>query len=204
MLNHSQSFREQPVKISVPYYKYFLKKVHYISTILTFLDPLNSIQKTDQRNFYSQSWLLFKTNRSSINVSGLFIFQGPIGYGIRTTVRIRWSFAQMCCAMSLVCPSIAAHCMCQFWACGEHVNMPKTIESSAKCGVHAVIRFLYSEQATRNVVLRYCPSSWQCSAAYCSCYKEAPEAFSMGSVWSPTIICPDLAPCDFHLFPHNM
>ena len=26
MLNHSQSFREQPVKISVPYYKYFLRK----------------------------------------------------------------------------------------------------------------------------------------------------------------------------------
>ena len=25
-----------------------------------------------------------------------------------------------------------------------------------KCGVRAVIRFLYSEQATRNVVLRYC------------------------------------------------
>ena len=26
VLNHSQSFREQPVKISVPYYKYFLRK----------------------------------------------------------------------------------------------------------------------------------------------------------------------------------
>ena len=26
VLNHSQSFREQPVKISVPYYKYFQKK----------------------------------------------------------------------------------------------------------------------------------------------------------------------------------
>ena len=35
---------------------------------------------------------------------------------------------------------------CQFWACSEPVNMPKTIESPAKCGVHAVIRFLYSEK----------------------------------------------------------
>ena len=26
VLNHSQSFREQPVKISVAYYKYFLRK----------------------------------------------------------------------------------------------------------------------------------------------------------------------------------
>ena len=26
VLNHSQSFREQSVKISVPYYKYFLRK----------------------------------------------------------------------------------------------------------------------------------------------------------------------------------
>ena len=26
VLNHSQSFREQPVKSSVPYYKYFLRK----------------------------------------------------------------------------------------------------------------------------------------------------------------------------------
>ena len=59
-------------------------------------------------------------------------------------------------------------------------------------------RFFYSEQATRNDVLRYYPS-WQYSAAYCSCNKEAPEAFSMGSFWSPTIICPDLASCDFHL-----
>ena len=38
MLNHSQRFREQPVKISVPYYKYFLRKVHYIHTILTLQD----------------------------------------------------------------------------------------------------------------------------------------------------------------------
>ena len=27
VLNHSQSFREQPVKISVPYCKYFLRKI---------------------------------------------------------------------------------------------------------------------------------------------------------------------------------
>ena len=72
----------------------------------------------------------------------------------------------------------------------------------AKCGVHAVIWFLHSEQATRNVVLGYCPSSWHCSAAYCSCNKEAPEEFSMESVWSPTIICLDLIPCNFHVFPH--
>ena len=134
-------------------------------------------------------------------IRGIFFFQGPIGREIKTTVRIRWSFAQMCCAMSLVCPSIATHRTCQFWARNDPVNMPKTIESHAKCGVRAVIWFLYSEQATRNVVLRYCPSSWQCSSAYCSHNKEAPEAFSMGNVWSPSIIRPDLVPCDFHLFP---
>ena len=133
---------------------------------------------------------------------GYFFFHGSIGSEIRTTVRIRWSFARMCCAMSLVCPSIATHRICQFWARSEPVNMSKTIESPTKCGVCAVIRFLYSEQATRNIVIRHCSSSWQCSAAYCSCDKEAPEAFWMGRVWSPTIIRPDLAPCDFHLFPH--
>ena len=91
----------------------------------------------------------------------------------------------MCCATSLVCSSIATHRRCQFSARSEPVNIPKTIESPAKCGVRAVIRFLYSEQATRNVVLSYCPSSWQCSAAYSSCNKEAPEAFSMVSVSHP-------------------
>ena len=59
----------------------------------------------------------------------------------------------------------------------EPVNMPKTIEPPAKCAVRAVIRFLYSEKATRNVVLRYCPSPWQYSAAHCSCNKQTPEAF---------------------------
>ena len=93
------------------------------------------------------------------SVRGLFFFQGPIGREIRTTVRLRWSFAQMGCAMSLVCPPIATHRTCQLWARSEPVNIPKTIKSYAKCGVRAVIRFLYSEQATRNVFLRYCPSS---------------------------------------------
>ena len=102
---------------------------------------------------------------------------------------------------SLICPSIVTHHTCQFWARSEPVNMPKTILSPSKCGVRAVIRFLYSESVTKNAVLRYCTSSWQCSAAHCNCNKEAPEAFSMGSVWSPTIICPDFAPCDFHLSP---
>ena len=113
-------------------------------------------------------------------------------------MRIRSSFAQIFCAISQY-PSIATHRTCQFWACTEPLNMPKTIESLAKCGVRAVIRFPYSEQTKRNVVLRYCPSSYQCSAAYRSCNKEAPEAFSMGSILSPTIIRPDLAPCVFHL-----
>ena len=83
----------------------------------------------------------------------------------------------MCCAMTLVCPSIATHRSCQFWTRSEPVKTPKTIETPVKCGVLAVIRFLYSEPATRNGVLRYCPSSWQCSAAYCSCNKEAPNFF---------------------------
>ena len=79
----------------------------------------------------------------------------------------------MCCAVSLVCPSNETHRTCQFWKLSDPVNMPKTIESPAKCGVRAEIRFPYSEQATRNVFLRYCPCSWQCSAAHCSCNKEA-------------------------------
>ena len=44
-----------------------------------------------------------------------------------------------------------------------------------------------SEQATRNVVIRHCVSSWKYSAVHCNCNKEAPAAFLMGSVWSPTI-----------------
>ena len=128
-------------------------------------------------------------------IRGLFL-QGPIDREIRTTVRIRWSFAQMCCAMSLVCPSIVTHRTCQFWAHSEPVNMPKRIESPVKCGVRAVIRFLYSEQVTRNVVLRYCTSSWQYSAAYCSCKKRLLKRFrwevydhppSSARTWLPVI-----------------
>ena len=43
----------------------------------------------------------------------------------------------------LVCPSITTRRTCQHWARSEPVNMPKTIESPAKCGVRAVIRFIY-------------------------------------------------------------
>ena len=91
----------------------------------------------------------------------LFIFfQSPIGREIRTTVRIRWSFAQMCCTMSLVCPSIAALRTSQFWARSELMNMPKRIVSrqmwSACC--NSIPLFW---KVTRNVVLRYCPPSWQ-------------------------------------------
>ena len=52
--------------------------------------------------------------------------------------------------MSLVCPWIATHHTCQFWVRSEPVNMPRTIESPAKCGVSVVIPFLYSEQGTRS------------------------------------------------------
>ena len=135
--------------------------------------------------------------KSSLLV-GYFV-QGPVSRVIKTTVKMRWSFLLMCFVASLVCPSIASHRTCQLWARSEHVNMSRTIESTAKCDVHAVIRFIYSEQATRNVVIRHCSSSWQCSAAHCSCNKEAPAAFSMGSVWSPPY-SPDVAPSDFHLF----
>ena len=144
--------------------------------------------------------MVYNLQMKSTNYEG-YIFQVPIGREIRTTLGIRWSFTQMCCAMSLVCPSIATHCTCQFWARSEPVNMPKTIESPDKCGVGAVIRFLYSEQVTSIVVHRHCPSSWHCSSPYCSWSKETSEAFSMGSVWSSTITRPDLAACDFHLFP---
>ena len=112
------------------------------------------------------------------NTRAIF-FQGPIGRKIRNTVRIKRSFVQMSCAMSLVCPSIATHCTCQFWVRSEPVNMPKSIESPTKCGVCSVIWFLYSEKVMRNVVLRYCSYSWRCSASLCSCNKEASEAFSM-------------------------
>ena len=121
---------------------------------------------------------------SYIQIMKAIFFQDPIGRKIRTTVIIRWCFVQRCCVMSLVCPSIATHHMCQFWACSELVNMPKTIESPAKCGERTVIRFLYSEKATRNFVLKYCPPSWQCSAAQCRCNKEATKAFSMGCISS--------------------
>ena len=57
----------------------------------------------------------------------------------------------MCCAMSLVRPSIAIHRTCQFRACSEPMNMPKITQSPAKNGVRTVIRFLYSEQARRNL-----------------------------------------------------
>ena len=40
-------------------------------------------------------------------------------------MRIRWSFAQMCCAVSLVSPSIATHRTCQFWVLSEPVDMNK-------------------------------------------------------------------------------
>ena len=62
-------------------------------------------------------------------IRGLFLFQGPIGREIRTTVRISWSYAQMYCAMSLVCSSIATHLTCQFWARSEPVDMHKTTVS---------------------------------------------------------------------------
>ena len=77
------------------------------------------------------------------NTRAIFFFQGLIGHEIRITVRIRWSFEQMCYAMSLVCSFIGTHHICQFWARSEPINIPKTIESFAKCGVGAVIRFLY-------------------------------------------------------------
>ena len=97
-------------------------------------------------------------------------------------------------------PSIASQRTCQFWARGEHVNMTKTVDSPAKCDVHAVIRFLYSEQVTRKIIVtRNCPSSWQRSVAHCSCNKKVPAAFSMGSVWSPPY-SPDVVLSDFHLY----
>ena len=157
-----------------------------------------SVVKEWQSQMTHYSEILEKTTLICGKIQGLYFFKVQ---SVAKLVRIRRSFAQMCCLMSLVCPWIATHCTCEFWARSEPVNMPKTIESPVNCGVHAVIRFLYSEQATRNVVLRYCPSSWQCSAAYYSCNKQAPEAFLMERVWSTTIICLDLAPSNFHLFP---
>ena len=85
-----------------------------------------------------------------------YFFQGPIGRVIRTPVRIRWSIAQMSCAMFLVCPSISTHRTCQFWASSEPANMPKTIVSrqmwNACCN---------SIPLFRKSVEEYCPPSWQ-------------------------------------------
>ena len=97
-------------------------------------------------------------NSTFIKYEGYFILKGSIGHEIRTTVRIRWSFAHVCCAMSLVCPSIATHRTSQFRAGNEPVNTPKTVESPAKCGVRAVIRFLLFRTSDEGkFVLRYCP-----------------------------------------------
>ena len=66
-------------------------------------------------------------------------------FKVRTVAKLepQWESdsAQMCYAMSLVCPSIATQSTCQFWTSSERVNTTKTIESPAKCGVRAVIRF---------------------------------------------------------------
>ena len=59
----------------------------------------------------------------------LFFFQNQIGRKIKITVKIRWTYAQMCCAVSQICASISSHRICKFWARSEQVNMPKTIES---------------------------------------------------------------------------
>ena len=81
-----------------------------------------------------------------------YFFKDLIGREIRTTVRIRWSFAQMCWAMSLVCPSVVTHHTCRFWARCEPVNMPKTIVSrqtwSACC--NSIPLFRQSDE-------EYCP-----------------------------------------------
>ena len=125
-----------------------------------------------------------------------FLFQGPISHAMKTIVKIRWSFAQIGCAVYLLCPSNMSHGTCQF----RVLSGPKTIKSPTKCDVHAANRSLYSEQTTRNVVIRHCTSSWQCSAAQCSCNKEVPAAFLMGRFDHPPYN-PDLATSDFHLFP---
>ena len=75
-----------------------------------------------------KAWIPYLKHKTDI--WGLFsFFQSPIVREIRTTVRIRWSFPQMCYAMSLVCPSIATHRTCQLWARNEPVNLSKTIVS---------------------------------------------------------------------------
>lgn len=80
-------------------------------------------------------------------------------------VKIRWHCAHMCCTVYLLCPSFASGRNRQFWARSEHVNMHGIIQSSVKCKVRAVIRWLLnvnegnSEQTKRNVVIRHCPSS---------------------------------------------
>ena len=89
--------------------------------------------------------LLFCITICWVYIRRVIFLQCPIGHEIRTTVRIRRNFTQMCCAMCLVCPSSATHRTCQFWSHNEPINMPKTIESPAKCGESAVIQFLYAE-----------------------------------------------------------
>ena len=59
------------------------------------------------------------------------------------------------CAVTLESPSIVPHPTCRFWTRSEYVNMPKTLESSTKCEVHAVIWFLYAEGCNATAIYVY-------------------------------------------------
>ena len=121
-MSHRKSFKTQGSKLNTGW----TFPVPLMEVMLSFME--HKVKK-------SQFLLIVAITRA--------LFEGPIGRKIRTTVRIRWNFAQMCCAMSLVCPSIATHSTYQFSVRSEPVNMLKTIATPAKCGVRTVIRFLY-------------------------------------------------------------
>ena len=121
------------------------------------------------------------------HIRGLFCFQGPIAREIKTTVRIRRSFVQMCCAMSLVWPPIATHHTYQFWVCSDPVNMPKTIESPAKCRVCVVICFFIKKKwrgmLSSGIVFLHDNARLHTAAATKRLLKRFRFCLDLGSLW---------------------
>ena len=77
--------------------------------------------------------------------------------------------------------------------------MPKTIESPVKCGLRAVIRFLYSEKArgmlSSGIVVH---DSARLHTAVAT--KRLLKHFRLELFDHPPSSAPDLAHCDLHLF----
>ena len=127
-----------------------------------------------------------------------YFFQGSIGREIRTTMRIRWSFAQMCCAMSLVCQSTATNSTCQVWARSEPVNMTKTIvfrQIWSECCNSIPLFWKSLGMLSSGIVLHDSARPHTAAAT-----KKLLKRFRW-EVFDHPPSFPDLAPSVFHLFP---